>query len=118
MLSPRSSLWRSARLSHAQLHVDWPRISGEMYGATTTSFLRNWRERTSPLTGAESIQTKSWNDICDQKIVTSSLSPHDKTRFSAALTHGSALRRYVYAPCADLRLSHGLDVNVEAQALK
>jgi hypothetical protein len=24
--------------TNAQLHVDWPRISGEMYGATTTSF--------------------------------------------------------------------------------
>jgi PAS domain S-box-containing protein len=37
-LSPRYSLWRSARPSHAQLHTGWLRISGEMYGATTTSF--------------------------------------------------------------------------------
>jgi len=35
-LSPRYSLWRSARLSHAQVQIDWLRISGEMYGATTT----------------------------------------------------------------------------------
>jgi len=27
---------RSARLSHAQVQIDWLRISGEMYGATTT----------------------------------------------------------------------------------
>src|SRR5258707_11283909 len=68
-LSLRYSLWRSARLSHAQLHVDWPRISGEMYGATTTSFLRNWKKRTSPLAGAESIQIKSGNGIRDSRAI-------------------------------------------------
>jgi hypothetical protein len=31
-------MWRSARISRAQLHAGSLRISGEVYGATTTGF--------------------------------------------------------------------------------
>src|SRR5216684_599806 len=88
-LSPRYSLWRSARLSRAQLHIDWLRISGEMYGATTTSSSRNWKKRTSPLTGAESIQIRSGNGIRDPKIITSKLPCRELSRAFLANDFGS-----------------------------
>jgi len=54
-LSPRYSLWRSARLSRAQLHKDWLGNNGGMYWRDYNKFLKEL-EKTD-----ESIDTRGIN---------------------------------------------------------